>query len=191
MASGINHQELIIGGQKSGKSRYALARAQQWLIPTSHDAILLTTAIAGDPEMTERIKRHQLERQSLMPSLKSQEVCGDLAEMLKAYLAPHRLVIVDCLTVWLTQLMYPPSGYPEPLPSAPQAVAQLLEVLKATRTPWIIVSNEIGLGVIPASVDTRQFVDQLGVLHQRIADLAQHLTLMVAGVALPIKAASP
>src|ERR1700736_5420568 len=99
-------RELILGGQKSGKSRAAEARAARWLDDAGREALLVATARAGDAEMAERIARHREERAIRIPNLKTVEQCDALPEALAEWSRPHRLVIVDCLTLWLTQPVF-------------------------------------------------------------------------------------
>src|ERR1700682_307259 len=97
-------RELILGGQKSGKSRAAEARAARWLGVAGHEALLVATARAGDVEVAARIARHREERAARIPNLQTLEQCEGLSGALAEWSRPHRLVVVDCLTLWLTQL---------------------------------------------------------------------------------------
>ena len=183
---------LVLGGQKSGKSRYAERLASDFLHRSPlHRLVFLVTAQAGDPEMAARILRHQQDRAHVFPACETVEVSLHLGEALRRYRQPHRLLVVDCLTLWLTALLMPLSGS-GPLHNlseiAEQQMAALLEALQeAPLCPVVLVSNEIGFGVVPLGVETRQFVDRLGLLNQQIAAIADHVTLMVAGLPLPLK----
>jgi adenosylcobinamide kinase / adenosylcobinamide-phosphate guanylyltransferase len=180
-------RELIIGGQKSGKSRAAEHRAERWLQTDGHEAALLATALPGDAEMAERIARHQADRRERTPRLLTIEVGRCLPQAISTWSGPSRLIVVDCLTLWLTQLMLPVEG---PLHPSSQVAAELDALLAAaTRAPGplIFVSNEIGLGVAPMSVEARRFVDALGLLHQRMGAICEMVTLMVAGIECPIR----
>ncbi|HEX3138439.1 MAG TPA: bifunctional adenosylcobinamide kinase/adenosylcobinamide-phosphate guanylyltransferase, partial [Rhizobacter sp.] len=99
--------ELILGGQRSGKSRCAEQRAAAWLAQPGHSAVLLATALAHDDEMRERIARHRADRARRVPALQAEEVPLALAEALRAWSTPQRLVVVDCLTLWVTNLLMP------------------------------------------------------------------------------------
>jgi adenosylcobinamide kinase/adenosylcobinamide-phosphate guanylyltransferase len=184
---GNGNREFILGGQRSGKSRTAEARALLWLQDPAREAVLLATAEAGDAEMAERIERHRRDRRNRAPRLGTIET-GSPAAALLAASSPSCLVVVDCLTLWLTRLMMPLSG--EPLAPAPldAAIDELVGAAAAAAGPWIMVSNEIGLGVAPISPESRRFVDRLGFLHQRLAALADRVTLMVAGCECTIRA---
>lgn len=191
-------RELILGGQKSGKSRAAEARAIDWLGTDGHEACLIATAQAGDDEMTERIARHRADRHLRAPRLLTVEASQALAAVLTAESSAKRLVIVDCLTLWLTQLALPPSGAPGVAIDAHVsafdahiAVDSLVTAAASAPGPLVFVSNEIGLGVAPLSADARRFVDALGLLHQAIAAICDRVTLMVAGCEWQIRGPPP
>ncbi|KPF46670.1 adenosylcobinamide-phosphate guanylyltransferase [beta proteobacterium AAP121] len=186
--------ELLLGGARSGKSRAAEARAAAWLggpvcrggLP--REALLLATAVAGDEEMAERIRRHQADRALRLPALGCVEVAGlDLAEVLARHSTPQRLLVVDCLTLWLTQLALPLQGPPATADALHDAGRTLVQALRAAPGPVVLVSNEIGLGVMPLGAETRRFVDALGGLHQALAAACARVTLLVAGCELPVK----
>ncbi|MEK8027862.1 bifunctional adenosylcobinamide kinase/adenosylcobinamide-phosphate guanylyltransferase [Pseudaquabacterium rugosum] len=185
--------ELLLGGQRSGKSRRAEDRAAQWLAGTAADgvpreAVLLATAQAGDAEMAARIARHQADRAVRVPGLVTVEEPRELAAALRRLADPRRLIVVDCLTLWLTNWLMPlPPLQPDAQAWARQQQA-LLEALAAAPAPVVLVSNEIGLGVMPMGAETRAWVDALGRLHQRLAAACGRVTLMVAGCPLVVKA---
>lgn len=183
--------ELILGGQKSGKSRAAETRAVRWLDAPDHEAVLIATAQAADPEMARRIARHRSERAMRAPRLVAHEASRDLVAALQRHSAPRRLVIVDCLTLWLTQLAMPPAGSGAGEAELTAAIEQLALALRRAPGPVVLVSNEIGLGVAPLSAEARRFVDTLGVLHQAIAEVCARVTLMVAGCELRVKEVRP
>jgi len=183
--------ELILGGAKSGKSRRAEDRAAQWLAGApGRSAVLIATALAGDDEMAARIARHQRDRAERVPALATVEASLNLAEALRAQDDPQRLLVVDCLTLWLTQCLLPPpncAGHPEQ--DWPAQEAALLQAVQAAHSPLVFVSNEIGLGVMPMSREARRCIDALGMLHQRLAACCPRVTLMVAGLPLAVKGA--
>ncbi len=209
--------ELILGGQKSGKSRRAELLAAAWLAGVgegsdgganqpSRQATLIATAQAWDSEMRQRIARHQVDRAQRVPGLATLEEPLALAQAIRTLSAPHHLLVVDCLTLWLTGLLMPLT---DPVPASESAAAgdfeqnnpvpldvkalfamhvdDFLTALVTAPGPVVLVSNEIGLGVIPLGAEVRRFVDELGLLHQRMGDVAQRVVLMVAGQALVIK----
>jgi len=184
----LTMHELILGGQKSGKSRCAEQRAADWLAGgEGREAWLIATALPGDGEMAERIARHQAERARRVPKLQTLEVPLALPEALVEHGAPQRLLVVDCLTLWLTQLRLPLTGSPMGDSEWLARQAALCDALRAAAGPVVLVSNEIALGLAPLGREARQFVDTIGVLHQRVAAVCERVTLMVAGIEVPVK----
>ena len=180
-------RELILGGQRSGKSRCAEQRVAGWLAQPGHEAMLLATALPGDAEMRARIAQHRSDRAERLPGLRTDEVPRELAQALFRHSAPQRLLVVDCLSLWLTNLLMPLHG--EALDSAAWAPKRsaLCHALEAACGPVVLVSNEIGMGLSPVSPEARHFVDELGRLHQAVAGLCPRVTLMVAGIEVPVK----
>jgi adenosylcobinamide kinase / adenosylcobinamide-phosphate guanylyltransferase len=192
-------RELILGGQKSGKSRRAEDLARLWLTAApAHKAVFVATATAHDGEMQTRIARHQADRALRLPTMRTVEEPVNLAQTLVQYSAPDTLVVVDCLTLWLTNLMMPfernatesesvpdkdgPSGV-----QSTEAITLLLSAIELSKGPIVIVSNEIGLGVIPMGKAVREYVDRLGKLNQDVALRCERVTLMAAGCPLILK----
>lgn len=185
MAEAIARSELILGGQRSGKSRRAETLARQWLdADPPHRAVLIATGQAFDEEMRARIERHQRDRAQRVPGMATVEAPLALAEALSACSAPDTLVVVDCLTLWLTRLLMPAEGEPADAQAPTEA---LLRAIEAARGPVVLVGNEIGLGVIPMGRDTRAFVDALGHLNQAVARVCERVTFMAAGLPLTLK----
>jgi len=184
--------EFILGGQKSGKSRRAEQRAVDWLAasPGMHRAVLIATAQAYDDEMQERIVRHQADRAERVPGMRTIEEPVELARAVVTQSAPDTLVVIDCLTLWLTNLLMPlRSEVARPVTRTPSAHATMLLIaLREARGPVVLVGNEIGLGVIPLGRETRAFVDALGRLNQDVAAACGRVTLMAAGLPLSLKA---
>lgn len=180
-------KELILGGQKSGKSRAAESRAQAWLAIEGHEAVLIATALPDDAEMAHRIAHHQVERQRHTPGLQTVEESQDVADAVRLLSRPHRLVLIDCLTLWLTQITMPLEGSPAASQTLGASVDALADAVLAASGPVVLVSNEIGLGVVPLSPEARRFVDILGLLHQRMAAACDRVTLMVAGCELNVR----
>lgn len=163
-------QHLILGGARSGKSRYA----QQLAEASARPVTFIATARAEDAEMAERIHHHRQARPAHWQTL---EVPVDLSGTLVSIPSDH-FVMIDCLTLWLlncmeTQRLDAVERFVEALPTLPHAMA--------------LVSNEIGMGVVPATALSRRFVDELGRLHQRVAAQVPRVTLMVAGLPLHVK----
>ena len=179
--------ELILGGQRSVKSRCAEARAAAWLSRPGHSALLLATALALDDEMRARIARHRTDRAANAPGLATLEVPRELAAGLREHTTPDRLVLVACLTLWWTNLVMPAVGDALPPAEWDGTREALCTALREARGPVLLVSNEIGLGVSPMSREARGFVDGLGWLHQAVAATCASVTMMLAGIEVPVK----
>ena len=181
--------EFILGGQRSGKSRRAEMLARQWLERSpDHHAVLIATGQPWDGEMRERIARHQRDRAERVPGMGTVEEPVALAEALHRASDATTLVVVDCLTLWLTNLMMPAdTGQARDEPAVIAAGHALCEAIAAAPGPVVLVGNEIGLGVIPLGREVRQFVDALGRLNQNVAAACERVTLMAAGLPLTLK----
>ncbi|MFT3816118.1 MAG: bifunctional adenosylcobinamide kinase/adenosylcobinamide-phosphate guanylyltransferase [Rubrivivax sp.] len=178
--------ELILGGARSGKSRTAEARAAAWLAADGgRRATLVATALPGDAEMAARIARHRAGRAARVPALETVESPQALGATLRRLAHPQWLLLVDCLTLWLTQCLLPPPGIEAP--RWPQERDELLAALRDSASPLVLVSNEIGLGVMPLSAEARACIDALSELHQAVAARCHRVTLMVAGCELAVK----
>lgn len=187
--------ELILGGQKSGKSRRAELLARDWLAQSAdHRAVLIATGEAWDDEMRERIARHQRDRAERVPGLQTVEEPHDVAAALTRLSTPQNLLVVDCLTLWLTHWSMPlgveTMSFEQKQALARDWKAQVAMFLGAVRKspgPVVLVGNEIGLGVIPMGREVRAFVDALGTLNQQVAQVCPRVTLMAAGLPLTLK----
>lgn len=165
---------LILGGARSGKSRHALQLAESSGLPVT----VIATAQARDAEMAARIARHRAERPA---DWKTVEEPLHLAAALQQAAGPGRCVLVDCLTLWLMNLL-----------EAGEAVfaterAALLNVLPTLAGEVLFVSNEVGLGIIPLGELSRRFVDEAGWLNQDVARLADNVSFIAAGLPLVLK----
>ncbi|MDH1292074.1 bifunctional adenosylcobinamide kinase/adenosylcobinamide-phosphate guanylyltransferase [Comamonas terrigena] len=193
LSSPVAWQELILGGQKSGKTRRAEQAARDWLdAAPGRSATYLATGQAWDDEMRARIARHQVDRAARVPGMQTVEAPLQLAQALQAHSSPRTLVVVDCLTMWLTNWMMPmeaaaSSTSAEPSPDWGAQRSRFLQVLAHCHGPVVLVGNEIGLGVIPMGREVRAFVDALGVLNQDVAAACSRVTLMAAGLPLQLK----
>lgn len=168
---------LILGGARSGKSRYGLALAAGFPGPR----LFVATGEAGDQEMAARIEHHRRERG---PDWDTREAPLNLAAVLAAAQGRYGVILVDCLTLWLANLML---RQDQPEAGVEGDCQRLLEVLAKTITPTILISNEVGFGIVPENPLARQFRDRAGWLHQRLAQVADLVTLLVAGLPLKIK----
>ena len=196
--------ELLLGGQRSGKSRRAELLARSWLAQSpNHNAVMIATATAWDDEMVERIARHQQDRAERVPGMMTVEEPIELGEAIQTHSSPQTLVVVDCLTLWLTNLLMPHENAGNTLENTKNSrkevsnktldqqiqaqAATLLIAVKNASGPVVLVGNEIGLGVIPMARETRAFVDALGRLNQEVAAACERVTFMAAGLPLTLK----
>lgn len=188
--------EFILGGQRSGKSRRAEMLARQWLdADATHRAVLIATAYPWDDEMRARIARHQSDRAARVPGMATVEETLALGEAIGRSADADTLVVVDCLTLWLTNLLMPAHGAQAVDADTAEAAAEgatrmLLQSIAQARGPVVLVGNEIGLGVIPMGAQVRHFVDTLGRLNQDVAAACHRVTLMVAGLPVTLKGAA-
>ena len=169
--------ELILGGARSGKSRFAERLAAESGLAVSY----IATSQALDGEMTARIAHHR-ERRPAHWALVEEPL--QLARVLREQAAANRCLLVDCLTLWLTNLLM----LDDAMRLAEERDA-LLECLDGLPGQILLVSNETGLGVVPLGELTRRYVDEAGWLHQTVAERAQRVTFMVAGLPMTLKAA--
>jgi len=184
----IAASELILGGQKSGKSRRAELLARQWLAgDPSRRASLIATGTPWDDEMRARIARHRHDRALRVPGLATLEEPLAIDALIRAHSDDRTLLIVDCLTLWLTNWLMPAEAAEERAREWPGQSATFLRSLKEASGPIILVGNEIGLGVIPMGREVRAFVDALGGLNQQVAAACSRVTLMVAGLPMCLK----
>lgn len=167
---------LVLGGARSGKSAFAQGAAEALAAESGGRLVMVATAQAFDSEMAERIDRHRQDRGSTWTTL---EAPLDLAGALDG-LGAGDVVVVDCLTLWLSNLMLDDRDIAA-------AAAQLLaSVARFEGTLWL-VSNEVGFGIVPDNALARRFRDEAGRLHQALAQAADAVTLVVAGLTLRLK----
>jgi adenosylcobinamide kinase/adenosylcobinamide-phosphate guanylyltransferase len=166
---------LILGGARSGKSRYALELARSRPAPR----LYLATGEPGDGEMAARIARHRRERG---PGWETREVPLALPQALAAAQGRYQVVLVDCLTLWLANVLSR-----EESAKVSAACEALAAAVKAATTPLVLVSNEVGWGIVPDNPLAREFRDLSGLLHQQLAAAADLVLLMVAGVPVRVK----
>ena len=177
--------EFILGGARSGKSALAEQRARDSRLGVTYVA----TGTAGDAEMARRIAHHQSRRPAHWTLV---EAPLHLAAALKQHAAPDRCLLVDCLTLWLSNLIFQgraaalaEAGAVIDCPLLAGEIDALVIALADLPGHIILVSNEVGQGIVPLGATTRLYVDEAGRLHQRIAALSAQVTLVVAG--LPVK----
>jgi len=171
----VKNIELVLGGARSGKSRYAEQQAKS----TDQQVVYIATATVYDDEMADRVQRHKDDRPSHWVTI---EEPLQLATTLQQHAAEDKCILVDCLTLWVTNLLM--------LEDEQKFAAEkqvLLDVLPKLPGKIILVSNEVGQGIVPLGELSRRFVDESGWLHQAIAALADDVTLVVAGIPMPVK----
>lgn len=168
-------RELILGGARSGKSRLAEQHALETGLPVTYVA----TATADDDEMRARIAHHQ-QRRSAQWQLVEEPLA--LASVLQREAAKDRCVLVDCLTLWLTNLLCAQDEM-----RMQQEMTGMLRVLPDLPGHIILVSNETGMGVVPLGELTRRYCDEAGRLHQAVAQCCDKVILTVAGLPLTVK----
>ena len=173
--SGARQQHLILGGARSGKSRHAQNLAAASGLPVT----VIATAQGRDTEMAVRIARHQAERP---PHWRTIEQPLHLAEALQQAAGVGQCVLVDCLTLWLMNLIEAGEDV------FARERGALLQALPRLAGDILVVSNEVGLGVIPMGELSRRFVDEAGWLNQDIARCAGSVTFVAAGLPLALKA---
>lgn len=175
----------VLGGARSGKSAYAERLAASSARPVTYIATALIAS--GDDEFAQRIEHHRARRPEQWDLI---EAGADLAGALRRADGDDRCILIDCLTLWLAGLLCPPDA----AALSNDAYAAHLNAFEAAlanaRGKVIVVSNEIGLGVVPLGAETRHYVDELGRLNQRIAALSMQVTLMVAGLPMIVKPSS-
>ena len=175
---------LVLGGVKSGKSRYAENRVKtciQQQAFTEQQVAVVVTGQALDQAMAERISQHQQQRPA---SWRVIEAPLHLADAIEAAQQTAGLIMVDCLTLWLTNLLML-----ENRDQLQAEVDRLIEVVERCQVTLILVSNETNMGIMPLGQLTRDYCDHIGVLHQRLAELADEVVLVVAGLPLFLKTA--
>jgi len=166
---------LVLGGQRSGKSRYAERLvAESGLLP-----VYVAAARPQDAEMAARIGLH---RERRGPAWLTVEEPLDLAGTIDRLARDGRGVLVECLTLWLANLM-------EAGVDPSDAATELLAALDRAAGPVVLVSNEVGSGVIPANALARRYADALGTLNQRVASAVAQVVLVAAGIPVLIKPA--
>ncbi|WP_152221500.1 bifunctional adenosylcobinamide kinase/adenosylcobinamide-phosphate guanylyltransferase [Pseudomonas sp. SCB32] len=167
--------ELILGGARSGKSRLAERLALESGLPVTYVA----TAQAGDGEMSARILQHRARRPAQWGLVEEPLALADALERLAG---PERCVLVDCLTLWVTNLLIFEDGW-----RLRGEIDALLEVLPRLPGRIILVSNETGLGVVPLGELSRRYVDEAGWLHQSLAEVSERVVFTVAGLPMVLK----
>lgn len=168
---------LVTGGVRSGKSSFALSYAQ------NKDGLktFIATAVPFDNEMEIRIKNHQSERGESFVTI---EEPYELADAVKSVNPEHSIAVIDCLTVWLGNLFY---KFDSDTNRINLSIDNLITALENSGNEIIIVTNEVGWGIVPENKLSREFRDTNGFMNQRIAKIAKHVILCVSGIPVTIK----
>ncbi|MCI5076242.1 bifunctional adenosylcobinamide kinase/adenosylcobinamide-phosphate guanylyltransferase [Oricola sp.] len=164
---------LVLGGARSGKSAFG----ERMVAESGLTPLYLATSRAYDDEMRDRIRHHVARRG---PDWTTVEEPDDLEGAIAREAQPGRAVLVDCLTLWITNLMMADADI------AARSTG-LCATLRATTTPVVLISNEVGLGIVPDNAMARAFRDHAGRLHQEIAALADEVYFVAAGLPLKMK----
>ena len=173
----MNKLTFVIGGCRSGKSTYALQTAEK--IPGDRK-IFIATCVPQDDEMTQRVARHQKERSQIWTTV---EEPLHLPAAILENCPKADVILVDCLTLWVSNLLMKTGDEKK----WKEAISQLSDALKKASCPLILVSNEVGTGIVPENQLARQFRDIAGWLNQAVAKCAGQVVWMVAGVPVNVK----
>ncbi len=172
-------QHLILGGARSGKSNYA----EQLALASNKQVIYIATGTAGDDEMRERIEKHQSERPRYWQTIEEPQL---IADVILKNVGSSNYLLVDCLTLWLSNILFDAQGeYQEDI--FLQQKQALLDVLPDLQTDISLVSNEVGSGIVPMDKTSRRFIDEAGRLHQQLAKICSHVSLVTAGLPQALK----
>ena len=170
---------LVLGGTRSGKSRFGLRRAGE--LASGSPVTYLATARPGDPELDDRIRRHRADRPADWPTI---EVGTDLAADIRR-VPPASTILLDGLTLWLSSVAGDDPADVDAILGGPFAAA--LHAFREHEAPVVVVSDELGLGMVPLDPVARAFRDLQGIAHQRLAAEAHEVHLLVAGIPLTLR----
>lgn len=168
----------VLGGARSGKSSYAQVVTEATAEGTGRPPVMIATAEALDDEMAARIASHRRERGDAWRTV---ETPLDLAAAVRA-LVPQEAAAVDCLTLWLSNLIFAERD-------VDAATDELLAALRETTAQLVLVSNEVGMSLVPENALARKFRDAAGRLNRRVAQHADHVLVMFCGLGVPLKGA--
>jgi adenosylcobinamide kinase / adenosylcobinamide-phosphate guanylyltransferase len=171
----MKHITLVTGGGRSGKSRYALNAALAY-----PRRVFVATAVPCDPEMTDRITRHRAERGDAFRTVEAQT---RVAQAVREHGPTADVVLVDCLTIWINNLLYERERGVVP----DVEIAALLDTLKDPPCNVILVTNEVGMGIVPVGDLTREYRDLVGLVNQQVAAIANRVVFTVCGLPINLK----
>lgn len=186
----VARSELILGGARSGKTVRAESLAAAWLESSpEHRAVYIATAQAWDEDMRERISQHRRRRAERVPRMLTVDEPLELAHAIGRHSRADTMIVVDCLTLWLTARLMP--SLPGDASTGTTAPADAIaNALRACAGPIVLISNEPGSAEHPRGDDARTFLETLGGLNQQASAACQRVTLMSAGQALVLKGGS-
>nr|NJM03576.1 bifunctional adenosylcobinamide kinase/adenosylcobinamide-phosphate guanylyltransferase [Desulfobacula sp.] len=167
----------VIGGCRSGKSSFALDQADR---TAKENKYFIATSVPLDPEMEKRVEKHQKERGKDWHTIEEPVL---IHEKINEYSGKAGVILIDCLTLWLSNLLYrsyDPDGILELL-------NELEKALLGCKCPVFLVSNEVGMGIVPEHRLAREFRDLAGMIHQRMAKLSDRVIMTIAGIDVEIK----
>ena len=170
----------MIGGCRSGKSTYALDQAN---LINGKQKIFVATSVPTDSEMEKRVKKHQQERG---PDWQTIEEPLNIQDIINRYSTRADVILVDCLTLWASNVLFQSEDPDRVEP----AIGGLVDALKKSQCPIFLVSNEVGMGIVPENTLARQFRDLAGLVNQRIAKVSDRVVMTVAGIEVQIKPGS-
>ena len=173
----MNETIFVIGGCRSGKSRHALETADNF---PGDKRIFVATCIPHDDEMKQRVVQHQQERSRSWDTV---EAPLRLPEAIVEYSRRGRVLLVDCLTLWISNLL----AETEDAAHILERIANLTQAMRASDCPVVLVSNEVGTGIVPENKLARLFRDLIGSANQAVANQAGKVVWMVAGIPVTIK----
>ncbi len=173
----MKHITFVTGGCRSGKSRYAQNLAEEL---AEKNRIFIATCVPYDDEMKERVENHKKTRDKTWSTIEAPIL---LADAISGPYEKADVILVDCLTLWLSNLMLDPSE----TKNIKARVNELTQALKQAPCPVILVSNELGQGIVPENRLARKYRDLVGNTNQKIARVADFVVLVVAGIPMHIK----
>lgn len=169
--------QLVLGGARSGKTSHALEIVDQLATTQERQKIYVATAQIFDPEMQDRVRRHQEERDETWMTL---EAPLELSTIIRMHAQPDRILLVDCLTLWLSNHLLAEHDLEAKR-------ADLIEAISEAKGDLVFVSNEVGLSIVPDNKLGRQFRDESGWMNQQVAKASDKVTFVAAGLPLIMK----
>ena len=168
-----NEVTFVLGGARSGKSKFA----ESLVLKSGMNPVYVATGRRGDDEMVERIEKHRERRGDQWRTVEEPLALVNALELSEL---SGTMILVDCITLWLTNLMMAEAN-------VEKEIEQLLNYLQRSRCPIVFVSNEVGQGVVPMNAMAREFVDLSGLAHQKLASVSKHVYFVTAGIPQKIK----